>query len=57
MAHTSEGAKDAWRIPKPHSGGNDTGAGADAQPYETRVGPFRAYGDIRCRGKSQRIIS
>jgi hypothetical protein len=42
MAHTSEGAKDAWRIPKPHSSGNDTGAGADAQPHDARVGPFRA---------------
>ena len=42
MVHTSEGARDAWRIPQPHSCGNDTGAGADAQPHEARVGPFRA---------------
>jgi hypothetical protein len=41
MVHTSEGARDAWRIPQPHSCGNDTGAGADAQPHEARVGPFR----------------
>ena len=42
MAHTSEGGMDAWRIPKPHSSYDDTGAGADAQPHEARVGPFRA---------------
>ena len=36
------GAKDARRIPKPHSSDYDTGARADAQPHEARVGPFRA---------------
>ena len=44
MAHTSEGGRDAWRIPKPHSSYDDIGAGADAQPHEARVGPFRAPG-------------
>ena len=28
MAHFSEGARDAWRIPQPHSSFDDTGTGA-----------------------------
>ena len=37
-----KGARDGWRMPRPHSCSDDTGAGADAQPHEARVGPFRA---------------
>ena len=38
MAHFSEGARDAWRIPKPHSSFDDTGAGASG----TRSGTPRS---------------